>query len=348
MAAPMTVGSWPEADLEYLGHCPICACRKRTLLHLALTDETFGSAPGEWSLWRCLGCESAYLDPRPNAQSIGSAYERYYTHENGDPRPDASLLGRWRSLLGNGYRNKRYNLRLEPASRFGPILAALAPPLRWPADLSLRYLPAARPGSRILDVGCGSGGWLRSAQQAGWEVAGVEPDPKARGLARANGVDVRAQLPDFEGETFDAITLSHVIEHVHDPIAILSACRDRLKSTGMIYIDTPNIDAVGHHIYGRHWRGIEAPRHLVLFNRSSLRGALRLAGFGRIRFRPRFYPIRGIERQSQLMAAGLDPNSIASAPANSRRFGLFRSIQATLSVKRTEFLTVTAAPDPAL
>jgi 2-polyprenyl-3-methyl-5-hydroxy-6-metoxy-1,4-benzoquinol methylase len=337
---------WPSADLEQLGHCPLCGSRQRTLLYSGLTDDTFYSALGQWSLWRCAACDSAYLDPRPDARSIGRAYEHYYTHEDVEPLPDASFIGRWRTRLGNGYRNARYGLQLEPSSRLGPIVAALLPPLRWPADLALRYLPAAKPGSRVLDFGCGSGGWLKYPRQARWEVAGVDPDPKARQLGREQGYDIRETLEEFDGESFDAITLSHSIEHVHDPLATLRACRALLKPGGMIYVDTPNINAVGHHIYGRHWRGLETPRHLVLFNRESLRLALEQAGFGRIRFRWRFYPFAGMARLSQLIAAGLDPYSGANPPADARQVGLRDTIQAHVSRNRTEFLTVTASPRP--
>jgi SAM-dependent methyltransferase len=208
----------------------------------------------------------------------------------------------------------------------------------------MRFLPAARPGSRVLDLGCGSGDWLAYAQKAGWSTAGVEPDPKAQRLGRRRGIDIRESLEDFADETFDAITLSHVIEHVHDPMETLRTCRALLAPGGMIYVDTPNLNAVGHGIYGRYWRGLEAPRHLVLFTRLGLRRALERAGFGRILFRSRFYPVRRMARQSQLMAAGLDPYSDAPPPEDSRQLGPLDAFMATFSPNRTEFLTVTASP----
>jgi SAM-dependent methyltransferase len=344
MSTAARLETWPEDKLEHLGQCPLCGCRHRSLLHAALKDGTFRSAPGEWSLWRCFDCKSAYLDPRPDERSIGYAYEHYYTHDDVEAVPDLSFVGRLRTRLGNGYRNARYGLRLEPSSRLGPLVAALVPPLGWPADVALRFLPEASHRSRVLDVGCGSGAWLGYACRAHFEGAGVEPDPKARQLGREHGFDIRESLDDFAGELFDAITLSHVIEHLHDPLATLRACRDRLMPGGMIYVDTPNIDAVGHEIYGRHWRGLETPRHLVLFNRSSLRRAFEEAGFGRIHFRRRFYPVRGMARQSQLIAAGLDPYSATVLPEGSKQFGLIDALRATFSLNRTEFLTVTAWP----
>lgn len=64
----------------------------------------------------------------------------------------------------------------------------------------------------------------------GWEVCGVEPDPKALALARQQlALDVRSSLNDFPAAKFDVITLSHVIEHVPDPVATLKDCASRRK-----------------------------------------------------------------------------------------------------------------------
>lgn len=80
---------------------------------------------------------------------------------------------------------------------------------------------------------------------------------------------------------FDVITLNHVIEHVSDPIELLRSCYRLLKLGGQLWLQTPNIDSLGSRRYGRHWRGLEPPRHLVLFDPVSLRSALHQAGFQR-------------------------------------------------------------------
>jgi SAM-dependent methyltransferase len=72
--------------------------------------------------------------------------------------------------------------------------------------------------------------------------------------------------------------MSHVIEHLHDPVATLKACARLLAREGLMYIATPNLDARGHAIFGPHWIGIDAPRHLVLFTWDSLEEAARAAG----------------------------------------------------------------------
>jgi hypothetical protein len=129
-----------------------------------------------------------------------------------------------------------------------------------------------------------------------------------------------------------------VIEHVHDPLALLRSCYHLLRPGAGIYIDTPNIDAIGHRIYGRNWRGLETPRHLVLFGRSSLSRALNQAGFRNISVKiARVF--LGISRQSALMALGVEPYSPSAPPVEVPRS---LRLKAALTRRHTEFLTLTA------
>ena len=116
----------------------------------------------------------------------------------------------------------------------------------------------------------------------GWEVSGVEPDPKSAAQAKAAGLDVRAgllQADMFPPAHFDAVTLNHVIEHLHEPLETLRHCFRILKPGGIISIATPNLEANGHGIFGRDWFALDPPRHLILFTASSLRRALQASGF---------------------------------------------------------------------
>src|SRR5262249_46527812 len=85
-----------------------------------------------------------------------------------------------------------------------------------------------------------------------------------------------ASIPTGE---FDAIILNHVIEHVPDPITLLTDCRRVLKPGHPLVATTPNLDSAGHRRFGANWRGIEPPRHLHLFSVTSLRAAAGQAGF---------------------------------------------------------------------
>lgn len=107
--------------------------------------------------------------------------------------------------------------------------------------------------------------------------------------ARARGLDVRlggVEVLDPRRERFDGITLSHVLEHVPDPVGLLRRCAELLRPGGWVWIETPNLAAPGHARYGAYWRGVEAPRHLVLFGPAALELALDRAGFRRWEWLP--------------------------------------------------------------
>ena len=342
----MSEQSWPEDGLERVMSCPVCGSPARSLVHDGLSDRVFFTAPGTWSLWRCSGCRSAYLDPRPNAATIGIAYSRYYTHAEPAGAPTRTRFQDLRFRLANGYRNRRYGATLTPALALGGHFARLFPPLGWPLDVAYRFMPRPpQPGvMRVLDIGCGDGHFLELARGAGWQVAGVEPDPVSRSLADKRGIEVRATVAEWldESASFDFVSISHVIEHVHDPLDLLRNSRALLKSGGTLFIDTPNIDSVGHEIFGRDWRGLEPPRHLVLFNRRGLSDAVERSGFVKARYRTRPNPFADMWRQSCRITAGLDPYSPDPRPADAARPPLRLRLRSAVSRRNAEFLTLTA------
>jgi 2-polyprenyl-3-methyl-5-hydroxy-6-metoxy-1,4-benzoquinol methylase len=297
---------------ESLGSCPICASSARALVHADLGDDTFRAVPGTWTLWRCAGCTAAYLDPRPDRTSIWEAYQGYYTHSNAPQGQGLSWPGRVRQRMEDGYLHRRYGADKLPPSRLGAALYALLPPYKHMSDVFYRHLPGPGRGRTLLDVGCGNGSFLVQAQACGWDAEGIDPDPEATAEGLRRGVRVRAgDLGLYAGQAqrFDVITLSHVIEHVHDPVAMLADCLRLLRPGGRLWVATPNQDSLGHAYFGRHWRGLETPRHLVLFNERVLRRALMDAGFGQAwRLPSHLREHFAIARASHRMAQGLSPN----------------------------------------
>ena len=337
--------AWPTEDLEHVGTCPLCHDDRRSLLHDGLWDNSALAAHGQWSLWRCTGCRSAYLDPRPNQASIGRAYETYYTHQEERPPDNADrLLGRLEKLnlsLANGYRNWRYGTESRPSSSLGALLGAAIPLLRTSSDYAFRYLPSlGRTAPRVLDVGCGGGHWLMRAAQTRWRVHGVDLDAKAVTMARARGLDVREggieAWGDARGE-FDAVTLSNVIEHVHDPKRMLRMAFELLRPGGMLFVETPNIDALGHGHFGRAWRGLEPPRHLVLFNLASLIRLLRQVGFQAITQPHAPMLLDGIWAESQSLRQ-LEPGASQN---DQRPPSLAFRLRSRIIVAQREFLIIT-------
>ncbi len=270
---------WPRGGLESPGKCPVCRGATQSMLHGDIRDRLF-DAPGKWRLLRCGDCGAAWLDPRPTPQTIGRAYQQYFTHAGEtDAHMRRMTLQRrlfLRTAAHAAHPRMRFLVRLLIRS------AAAMPAIGGPIRIELRQVPWPKPGQRLLDFGCGNGEFLLFARAIGWQVTGIDTDAEAVVTARSRGLPVQqggVEALEKRLGSFDGITLSHVIEHVHDPIDLLRRCHDLLAPGGWLWLETPNLDSQGYVRYGEDWRGLEPPRHLVLFTRASLVQALRNTGF---------------------------------------------------------------------
>jgi SAM-dependent methyltransferase len=273
--------------------CPRCyLCQSSgEMLYQNLSDKLFG-APGEWNLRRCPKpeCGLLWLDPMPLEEDIGKAYESYHTHQDFEDRmlpPPVSLRHRAAELCRSAYLACRFNYGHTTRKPFHWLLALPILLSRIECDgldLPLRYLAGKKRG-RMLDVGCGNGSTLKLAQELGWNVQGVDFDARAVDASVRKGLDVRlGRLTDqrYPATSFDLILLSHVIEHVHDPLVILKEIHRLLTPGGILAATTPNAESWGHRHFGADWRGLEPPRHLQLFNRRSIETITHDAGFDRV------------------------------------------------------------------
>ena len=176
----------------------------------------------------------------------------------------------------------------------------------------------------------------------GWEALGLDPDPAAVNVARGRGLNIVhggvESLAD-KSACFDAITLSHVIEHVHQPREFLRAVNRLLKVNGIVYIDTPNIQSQGAKFFGKNWRGIEAPRHLTLFNPDSLKDLLVSCAFHDIEFRRRTDVQIGMWRSS-MKSCVLSPHE--SDTITPRWWYRYLMINPFVNTYHLEYITLTA------
>ncbi len=303
---------WSADKLVRVTHCPICRESKRSLLYEGLRDLVFFCAPGAWSLYRCEQCSVAYLDPQPTPSAMGLAYMAYYTHEapvdlyqqatelHGKPRLKRAFI--------NGYINARYGYKLQPANPLGRCLPIVHPVLSSMADREVRSLARPAEPGRLLDLGCGNGEFLIAMRTLGWQVYGLDQDAAAVASARNIGLDIQEgdlKKSTYPDNYFDAITMCHVIEHLYDPIATLRACACALKPGGRLWIATPNLESQSHERFARHWRGLEPPRHLVLFTPKALQRACILAG---LEIDHVGATAQNFLRDSLAIEQGLDPN----------------------------------------
>jgi len=222
-------------------HCALCGSPGQRH-YTGLRDHLYG-APGEWNLARCTNprCALLWLDPMPLAGAIGAAYEGYYTR-----------TGR------------------------------AAVPARRHTNAWFLYL-RRRPPGRLLEIGCGDGSRLAAFRDRGWEVTGQEIDAEAAtAAARRRNLEVLAgplEALNLPAAHYDAIAMNHVLEHVHDPAALLCECRRLLAPGGVLSAVTPNAASLGHRVFAANWRGLEPPRHLYIYTPAALRALACAAGF---------------------------------------------------------------------
>ncbi|MFZ4698988.1 MAG: class I SAM-dependent methyltransferase [Candidatus Methylumidiphilus sp.] len=293
--------SWGESELEHLNRCPICGSQDRELRYANIEDRICETL-GKWDYYQCSRCSVLYIDPRPTEATIGRAYENYFTHTVLEERERVGWLDKLALGMRNDYLNWKYGYENKPALTAGRWLMYLLPPwLRLEWDHYARHLP--KPGlgkNRLLDVGCGNGDFLVAAQAAGWECYGLDFDEKAIGTARTRGIEVSVgtlAAQRYSDNFFDAITLSHVIEHVHHPVMLLKECAKLLKPSGILWLATPNANSIVNNWFQRYWLSLCAPQHLIIFNPRNLKSLIENFGFSVITKR------RGVHVQSHWVAS---------------------------------------------
>lgn len=335
---------WPADGLERTAACPVCEDPRRRLLYVGLRDRVFGCAPGDWTLHRCLGCRSAYLDPRPTPATLSMAYSSYYTHADA-PRVRDSLPRRIWHALSAGYLNRTYGLSFPDSSRVGAVVLALTPSMRRNAERRVRHLRLPHAGARLLDVGCGSGEFVAEAGAGGWDAVGLDVDAAAIAGGRAAGRPVSVgEVGDgrFPDCSFDAVTLSHVIEHVHDPRAVLASCAAALRPGGRIWVATPDLASFGHDRFARDWLHLDPPRHLVLFTVDSLRRLMKQVGLEDVRVVHAPSTARTSFAASEALRAGTRPFDRPTSSTRVRASALLADARTRIDRKGTEEMILTA------
>jgi len=337
--------TWPSDGLEYLLRCPVCGHKDYSALYQDLVDHTFGSPVGPWGLQTCHGCESAFLSPRPSEASIHLAYQTYYTHGDLDSVSKESEHSLSESNEESTPRGHAGRPSISAARQLVKSLFLFVPVLRWSVQNSNRHLPrASRGNDQLLDVGCGDGSFMHLAQRLGWKAEGIDTDERAIAVCLRNGLDAKVgdiNTISSEPKLYDVVTCSHVIEHIHDPSRFLNLLSSKIRPGGILWLETPNIQSLGHRRFENYWRGLEPPRHLVLFNVDSLREMLQPHGFDVEQMPWNFRQVHNVYRQSGLLN-GDDLRPIPTARLSRAGEILIDSMREWLRPSVREFITIKA------
>lgn len=219
--------------------CPWCGSEKAQI-NLWLKDEFLSKE--DFHICECLNCGLSYTMPRPNKEKIGEYYksEEYYSHQENK-----------KGFIPRLYESvKKVNLKHK-------------------YNLATKGLNVGK----MLDIGCGVGDFLHTAEEHGWTCTGVEPSEDAKAIAKTkttaniiNSEDME-KIPDA---TFDLITMWHVLEHVDDLKWQIEQLHRLTKTKGRIVIAVPNYKSYDAQYYKELWAAYDVPRHLSHFNKNVL------------------------------------------------------------------------------
>jgi len=124
---------------------------------------------------------------------------------------------------------------------------------------------------RILDIGAGTGEFLSVAKNDGWQTIGVEPSERAKTIAKSKGVSFVEQTSELENQSFDVISMWHVLEHVPDLDQQIKELKRLLKPSGTLIIAVPNFKSFDAQHYGKFWAAYDVPIHFWHFSKTAIK-----------------------------------------------------------------------------
>jgi 2-polyprenyl-3-methyl-5-hydroxy-6-metoxy-1,4-benzoquinol methylase len=124
---------------------------------------------------------------------------------------------------------------------------------------------------KLLDIGCGTGDFLVEAKNQGWSILGFEPNSDAKQLAAKKGVLFTEDIFALPENTFDVVSMWHVLEHVPNLTEYITNLKRIVKPNGTIIIAVPNYKSYDAKYYNRFWAAYDVPRHLWHFSKTSIK-----------------------------------------------------------------------------
>ena len=123
---------------------------------------------------------------------------------------------------------------------------------------------------KLLDIGAGTGDFLLTAKNNGWETIGVEPSEKAKNIAKQKGISFVEEISTLENHSLDVITMWHVLEHVPDLEHQIQELKRLLKPTGTLIVAVPNYKSFDANHYQAFWAAFDVPIHFWHFSKKSI------------------------------------------------------------------------------
>lgn len=240
--------------------CPNCG---GTNISKVLSVKDYTVSDEEFEIWECKNCTQRFTQNIPEQQNIG----KYYQSENYISHTDTS-----KGFINNLYHKVRKRTLVQKKK--------------------LIEKATGKHTGNILDVGAGTGAFLNTMKHANWNCTGIEPDKYAREKAlELYGIHLQEanQIYSLPPESFDAVTLWHVLEHVHELHKYAEQLKNLLLPDGKLFIAVPNYTSGDEKIYGQFWAAYDVPRHLYHFSPKAMEILLNAHGLNVEKIQPMWY-----------------------------------------------------------
>ncbi len=240
--------------------CPVCGSAGISKV-FKVKDNTVSQE--YFDIYHCSNCQVRFTQNPPSQSYIGE----YYKSEDYISHTDTS-----KGLINRMYRFVR-NFSLNQKKKL------------------IEKFTGLKNGS-LLDVGSGTGYFAAAMNNAGWKVTGLEPDEGARNLAfEQHSLKLLASEDLFKlpAHNFDAITLWHVLEHVHDVKNYITTFKELLTDSGKLFIAVPNYRSYDAEAYREFWAAYDVPRHLYHFTPYTMQWLMKEAGLKIIAVKPMWF-----------------------------------------------------------
>lgn len=252
--------------------CKICGGKLSKFI-TDIFDDRHGY-PGRFDIFRCTACGFGQTVPEIPEDKIGEIYTKYYPRKN--------------AIEAESLKNQ-------------PI--QLIPPLkRWWMGINNTAHYHIRNRAKVLDIGCGDCTSIREINAMGSEGYGIEPDQNIKTVVDILKLNVHIgvyhEIP-YPDNFFDYITMSQVLEHIHNPVELLRSFKRILKDDGQVVIGVPNVDSRLRKKYGNRWLNWHVPYHINHFSRKSLNLLAEKSGYSILKIRT-YTPNLWIELQKKL------------------------------------------------
>lgn len=241
-------------------HCPGCGSSSIKPVFSVKDYTVSGKA---FPIWQCNDCTLRFTQDAPGIDVVGEYYksEDYISHTN----------------TSKGLINRLYQVVRKTT-------------LRQKRKLVSKI--TGKQQGMLLDVGSGTGAFVREMKDYGWQVTGLEPDAEARRIAQEHfncELKNSDQLFHLSADCFDAITLWHVLEHVHDLHGYLRQLKVLLKREGRLIIAVPNYTCLDASVYEQNWAAYDVPRHLYHFSPLSMQMLMAKMEMKIVDYRPMWF-----------------------------------------------------------